>query len=72
MQATAIVLTNSLDYVGEVFAAARSQRTLVGVLDATCATALPGIQVDRCIEPAARFGWFSTPSRWWTPRCPRR
>lgn len=59
MQASAIVLTNSLAYVGEVFSAAHECRTLVGVQDAGRAGVLPGMVVDRCIEPAVRFGWYS-------------
>jgi acyl-CoA synthetase (AMP-forming)/AMP-acid ligase II len=59
MRASAIVLTNSLAYVQEVFAAARARRTLAGVTAAGSATSLPGILVDRCIEPQARFGWHA-------------
>jgi acyl carrier protein/peptidoglycan/LPS O-acetylase OafA/YrhL len=59
MRATAIVLTQSLDYVDAVFAAARDRRTLVGVTSSDSIQALPGIEVDGCIEPAVRFGWHA-------------
>ncbi len=59
MQASAIVLTNSLAYVREVFLAAQQRRTLVGVQEAGRAEALPGIAIDRCIVPAVEFGWYS-------------
>ena len=59
MQASAIVLTNSLAYVREVFLAAQQRRTLVGIQEAGRAVALPGIAIDRCIVPAVEFGWYS-------------
>lgn len=59
MQASAIVLTNSLAFVGEVFSAAVKRRMLVGVQGGGSNVSTPGIAVDRCIEPAVRFGWYS-------------
>jgi acyl-coenzyme A synthetase/AMP-(fatty) acid ligase len=59
MQASAIVLTNSLAYVGEVLFSAQERRTLVGVQEPGRAATLPGIAVDRRIVPEVRFGWYS-------------
>ena len=64
MQASAIVLTNSLAYVREVFLAAQQRRTLVGIEEAGRAVALPGIAIDRCIVPAVELAGTRPDTNW--------
>ena len=59
LKATAVTARNSLAYVSHVFACAEARRTLVSVQDAHLVNELHGIEVDQCLEPAPRFGWFS-------------
>ena len=59
LKATAVTARNSLAYVSHVFACAEARRTLVSVQDAHLVNELHGIEVDHCLEPALKFGWFS-------------
>ena len=57
--ATGVVRTNSLDFLDHVFALYAAHVPLVMLSDATQAGTLPGITIDRCIQPEARTGWFT-------------
>lgn len=59
LQATAIVRKNSLAFVSEMFALYAQRRPLVLVTDAKQAGQLPGLQIDRCIDPVEKTGWFT-------------
>jgi acyl-CoA synthetase (AMP-forming)/AMP-acid ligase II/peptidoglycan/LPS O-acetylase OafA/YrhL len=59
LQATAIVRKNSLAFVEATFALYSELRPFVLVADADQADRLPGLKIDRCIDPAESTGWFS-------------
>lgn len=59
LQATAIVRRNSLSFVAQVFALYAARRPLVLVSGEKQAEHLPGLVVDRCIDPGEQTGWFS-------------
>lgn len=59
LQATAIVRRNSLAFVEAMFALYSEHRPFVLVSDAGQADRLPGLKIDRCIDPAERTGWFT-------------
>ncbi|MBL9050571.1 MAG: AMP-binding protein [Tabrizicola sp.] len=58
-QATAIVRTNSLAFVEQMFALYAERRPIVLVSDAEQAGQLPGLNIDRCLTPAETTGWFT-------------
>lgn len=58
LQATAIVRRNSLAFVEATFALYKARRPVVLVSADNKTAALPGIDIDRCIDPAERTGWF--------------
>jgi len=58
LQATAVVRENSISFVEEVFALCDARRPVVMVASEAQAEALPGIDIDRCITPETRSGWF--------------
>lgn len=57
--ATGVVRTNSLDFVDHVFALYAAHVPLVMLSDAAQAGNLPGITIDRCIQPGGRTGWLT-------------
>lgn len=59
LQATAIIRKNSLAFVEHMFALYAQHRPLVLVTDAQQAGQLPGLQIDRCLDPAETSGWFT-------------
>jgi acyl-coenzyme A synthetase/AMP-(fatty) acid ligase len=58
LDATAIIRTNSIGFIEQIFALNAARRPFVIVQDETQATALPGIRIDRCVVPDHRTGWF--------------
>jgi non-ribosomal peptide synthetase component E (peptide arylation enzyme)/acid phosphatase family membrane protein YuiD len=59
LQATAVVRKNSIAFVEQMFALYAVRRPLVLVNSADHAGQLPGIEIDRCIDPADQTGWFT-------------
>lgn len=59
LQATAIVRRNSLAFVEAMFALYDERRPFVLVSDADQADRLPGLKIDRCIDPGESTGWFT-------------
>jgi acyl-coenzyme A synthetase/AMP-(fatty) acid ligase/acyl carrier protein len=59
LQATAVVRRNSLPFVEQVFALYAARRVLVLVSGEKQADHLPGIVIDRCIDPGEQTGWFT-------------
>jgi acyl-CoA synthetase (AMP-forming)/AMP-acid ligase II len=59
LQATAVFRKNSIPFVEQVFALYAARRPLVLVSGEKQADHLPGIEIDRCIDPGERTGWFS-------------
>lgn len=59
LTATALVTRNSLAYIKNVFALNEARQPLVNVPDESFATALTGIDIDRCIVPEEGTGWFT-------------
>lgn len=59
LQATAVVSTNSIAFVEQVFALYDARRPLVTVSNPTQAEKLPGVVIDRCVTPEERSGWFT-------------
>lgn len=59
LQATALVRRNSIDFVEQVFALFAARRPLVLVSGDKQVDHLPGIEIDRCIDPGSQTGWFS-------------
>lgn len=58
LKATAVVRRNSLGFVEAVFSLYASRRPLVLVSGDAQAQHLPGVEVDRTIDPDERTGWF--------------
>lgn len=58
LDATAIIRTNSLGFIEQVFALNAARRPFVMVHDEAQAAGLPGIAIDRCLVPDQRSGWF--------------
>lgn len=59
LQATAVVGKNSIAFVEQVFSLYESRRPLVTVTNEAQAENLSGIDIDRCIVPDERSGWFA-------------
>jgi acyl-coenzyme A synthetase/AMP-(fatty) acid ligase len=59
LQATAVVRRNSIAFVEEVFALYQARRPLVLVPSDKQTDHLPGLDIDRCIDPGEATGWFS-------------
>ncbi len=59
LQATAVVRKNSIPFVEQMFALYAARRPLVLVSGASQSDHLPGIDIDRCIEPGDQTGWFT-------------
>lgn len=59
LQATAVVRKNSIAFVEQMFALYATRRPLVLVSGADQARGLPGIEVDRCIDPGDQTGWLT-------------
>ncbi len=59
LPATALVRKNSLAFVEQVFELQAAGRLVVLVSDAEEVQALPGLNIDRCIDPDDKSGWFS-------------
>lgn len=60
LQATAVVRRNSLPFVGQLLSLYAARRPLVLVSDPSQADQLPGLAIDRCIDPGEGSGWFTT------------
>jgi AMP-binding enzyme/Phosphopantetheine attachment site len=60
LQATAVVRRNSIAFVEQIFALYAARRPIVLVSGETQADALPGLQIDRCIDPGEGSGWFKS------------
>lgn len=58
LQATAVVRKNSIAFVETLFSLYDERRPLVLVTSAAQAAHLPGLDIDRTIDPAERTGWF--------------
>ena len=59
LRATAVVRKNSIAFVEQMFALYAARRPLVLVSGADQASELPGIDIDRCINPGDQTGWLS-------------
>ncbi len=59
LQATAVVRRNSIAFVEQVFALYAAHRPLVLVSSDKQTDHLPGLEIDRCIDPGEATGWFS-------------
>lgn len=59
LHATAVVRKNSIPFVEQMFALYAARRPLVLVSSALQAGQLPGIEIDRCIDPGDQTGWFT-------------
>lgn len=59
LSATAIVRRNSLAFVEDMFALYAQRRPLVLVTVAAQADQLPGLTIDRCLDPDETTGWFT-------------
>lgn len=59
LEATAVVRRNSLAFVEQMFALYAARRLIVLVTDAAQADQLPGIAIDRCIDPGEGSGWLT-------------
>lgn len=59
LQATAVVRKNSIDFVEQVFALYETRRPLVMVTSEAQAESLSGIEINRCIDPKEKSGWFT-------------
>nr|MCU0904274.1 acyl--CoA ligase [Tabrizicola sp.] len=59
LQATAVVRRNSITFVEQLFALYVARRPLVLVTGPAQASELPGIEIDRCIDPGEQTGWFT-------------
>ena len=59
LQATAVVRKNSIPFVEQMFALYAARRPLVLVSGSSQSDQLPGIDIDRCIEPGDQTGWFT-------------
>ncbi|MBL9047430.1 MAG: acyl--CoA ligase, partial [Tabrizicola sp.] len=58
LQATAIIRRNSLAFVEAIFALYDARRPVVLVSADKQNAPLPGIDIDQCIDPGERTGWF--------------
>jgi acyl-CoA synthetase (AMP-forming)/AMP-acid ligase II len=59
LSATAIVRRNSLAFVEQMFALYAKRRPVVLVSDANQSDQLPGLDIDRCLDPVEKTGWFT-------------
>jgi hypothetical protein len=59
LEATAVVRKNSIGFIEQVFKLYDARRPLVLVSDEDQAKTLSGIQIDHCIVPDERSGWFT-------------
>jgi acyl-CoA synthetase (AMP-forming)/AMP-acid ligase II len=59
LTATALVTRNSLSYIENVFALNEARQPFVNVPDESSVEVLTGIDIERCIIPDERTGWFS-------------
>ena len=59
LQATAVVRGNSIGFVQEVFTLYAARRPLVLVSGEVQKDHLPGLEIDRCIDPGEQSGWFT-------------
>jgi acyl-CoA synthetase (AMP-forming)/AMP-acid ligase II len=59
LNATAVVRKNSIAFVEQLFALYAERRPLVLVSGPAQADQLPGLQVDRTIDPGDQTGWFT-------------
>jgi acyl-coenzyme A synthetase/AMP-(fatty) acid ligase len=58
-RATAVVRRNSIPFVEQILALYAARRPLVLVSGENQTDHLPGIAIDRCIDPGEGTGWFS-------------
>ena len=59
LKATAVVRKNSIPFVEQMFALYAARRPLVLVSGASQSDQLPGIDIDRCIDPGDQTGWLT-------------
>jgi acyl-CoA synthetase (AMP-forming)/AMP-acid ligase II/peptidoglycan/LPS O-acetylase OafA/YrhL len=59
LQATAVVRKNSIAFVEQLFALYASRRPLVLVSGVAQSDQLPGLEIDRTIDPGDQTGWFT-------------
>lgn len=59
LQATAVVRKNSIAFVETLFSLYAERRPLVLVASAAQAAHLPGLEIDRTVDPGEQTGWFS-------------
>lgn len=60
IEATAVVRRNSIAFVRQLFSLYADRRPVVLVSDADQAARLPGLKIDRCIDPGEGAGWLAT------------
>jgi acyl-CoA synthetase (AMP-forming)/AMP-acid ligase II len=58
LQATAVVRRNSVAFVEQVFSLYAARRPLVLVSSEKQMAELPGLEIDRCIDPGEQTGWI--------------
>ena len=59
LQATAVVRRNSITFVEQILALYAARRPLVLVTGEAQVDHLPGLAIDRCIDPGEKSGWFT-------------
>ncbi|MFN3281665.1 MAG: AMP-binding protein, partial [Tabrizicola sp.] len=59
LEATAVVRRNSIAFVEQLFSLYADRRPVVLVSDADQAARLPGLKIDRCIDPGEGSGWLT-------------
>lgn len=59
LQATAVVRRNSITFVEQLFSLYGARRPLVLVSGEAQADHLPGLEIDRCIDPGEKSDWFT-------------
>ncbi|RYI35091.1 MAG: rfbL protein [Acetobacteraceae bacterium] len=59
LQATAVVRRNSIAFVEQLLALYAARRPLVLVSGESQVNHLPGLKIDRCIDPGEKTGWFA-------------
>jgi non-ribosomal peptide synthetase component E (peptide arylation enzyme) len=59
LQATAVVRRNSITFVEQLLSLYGARRPLVLVSGEGQVDHLPGLEIDRCIDPGEKSGWFT-------------
>ena len=59
LKATAVARVNSLEFVEQVFDLYEARQPVVMVSPGTGTKSLEGLEIDRCVTPGERTGWFT-------------